>query len=118
MGDADEQAAEEQLEDAPEARPEEAGGVRPAVEAAAEPASAEGNELQLVPADRAGRGPDQIQRVRRSYREGEAQTPDPSDWTSFDISASLRGLRLPMRRVSAGSSASCIYAGGTQAATE
>lgn len=94
MGDADEQAAEEQLEDAPEARPEEAGGVRPAVEAAAEPASAEGNELQLVPADRAGRGPDQIQRVRRSYREGEAQTPDPSDWTSFDISASLRGLRL------------------------
>ena len=51
MGDADEQAAEEQPEDAPEARPEEAGGARPAEEAAAEPASAEGNELQLVPAD-------------------------------------------------------------------
>lgn len=108
MGDADEQAAEERLEEerAPGARPSapqssEASGARPAEAApdAADPPAA--GDLQIIPAgegasgaERRGRGPDQLQRVRRVFCEGEAQTPDPSDWSSFDISASLRGLRL------------------------
>ncbi|CAE7308690.1 RE2, partial [Symbiodinium pilosum] len=42
---------------------------------------------------RAGRGPDQQQRVRRTWGESETQTPDGSDWTSFDVQSSLRALR-------------------------
>ena len=82
LGDADEQQAEDQLQ-AP-GEPEHDSG--------------EAGELQIVPAEadapRVGRGPDALQRIRRTYKEGDTQTPDPSDWTSFDISASLRGLRL------------------------
>ena len=40
-----------------------------------------------------GRGPDQEPRVRRAFREAPTQTPQPSDWSSFDIQATLRGLR-------------------------
>ena len=40
-----------------------------------------------------GRGPDIVPRVRRTFREGEAQTPVADDWTSFDVSSALRGLR-------------------------
>ena len=39
---------------------------------------------------RQSRGPDTVARVRRIYREGEAQTPNPSDWSSFDVGSSLR----------------------------
>ena len=104
MGDADEQAVEDQLESEGTggARPS-SSGVRPA-EAAPEEAEPDATEdlqiipierdEEIIPAERAGRGPDQVARTRRTYREGEAQTPDPSDWTAFDISASLRGLRL------------------------
>ena len=108
MGDADEQEAESCLEAegaASAAEPGEPSGARPANEIAADapPDEAAAGDLQMVqadgagervPADRQGRGPDVVARVRRTYREGEVQTPDPSDWTSFDISASLRGLRL------------------------
>eukprot|EP00435_Cladocopium_sp_Y103_P057491 s245_g19.t2 len=111
MGDADEQTAEDRLEaegDARAAAPgEESSGARPAEDTGAEVPSdaapsdrdlqivpADGEAGALVPAERRGRGPDVLERIRRTYREGEAQTPDPSDWSSFDISASLRGLRL------------------------
>ena len=42
---------------------------------------------------RPGRGPDVAPRVRRTWDDTEAQTEAPSDWTSFDVQASLRGLR-------------------------
>ena len=103
LGDADEQEAEDRLEMGPDA-PSASGsaGDQPASAAAApgEPhhESGESGDLQIVPAEgaqeQAGRGPDVLQRIRRTYKEGDAQTPDPSDWTSFDISASLRGLRI------------------------
>ena len=41
----------------------------------------------------AGRGPDVAPRQRRTHREGGTQTPNASDWTSFDVQATLRGLR-------------------------
>ena len=95
LGDADEQQAERQLE-----TPGESGRDPGETGAPGEPEleSGESGDLQIVPAEeadhRTGRGPDVLQRIRRTYREGDTQTPDPSDWTSFDISASLRGLRL------------------------
>ena len=110
MGDADEQEAESRLEAEGAASPAEPGepsGAHPANEIAAgaptdeaaagdlQMVHADGAAGERVPADRQGRGPDVVARVRRTYREGEVQTPDPSDWrTSFDISASLRGLCL------------------------
>ena len=42
---------------------------------------------------RAHRGPDLEPRERRTWSEADVQTPSPSDWTSFDVQASLRGLR-------------------------
>ena len=42
----------------------------------------------------AGRGADLVPRVRRAWGESETQTPVPSDWTSFDVQASMRGLRM------------------------
>ena len=59
-------------------------GVGPAAEADIEAAG--------QPA-RAVRGPDVAPRVRRTFREEGAQTPDAPDWTSFDAQATLRGLR-------------------------
>ena len=43
---------------------------------------------------RVGHGPDREPRERRTWVEGETQTPIPSDWSSFDVQASLRGLRF------------------------
>ena len=46
------------------------------------PAAAEDGQpaegLELEPAERRGRGPDTVARVRRTYREGEAQTSNPA----------------------------------------
>ncbi|CAE7203568.1 RE1 [Symbiodinium sp. CCMP2592] len=42
---------------------------------------------------RPGRGPDVAPRVRRTWDDTEVQTEAPSDWSSFDVQASLRGLR-------------------------
>ena len=51
----------------------------------------EGDVSEAEPS--AGRGPDIAPRTRRSFREGAAQTPSNADWSSFDIQATLRGLR-------------------------
>ncbi|OLP83040.1 hypothetical protein AK812_SmicGene36245, partial [Symbiodinium microadriaticum] len=40
-----------------------------------------------------GRGPDIEPRNRRTWAEGEAQTPIPSDWSSFDVQSCFRALR-------------------------
>ena len=45
-------------------------------------------------APRAGRGPDLEQRIRRTFDEGETQTPVPNDWSSFDVGSSLRGIKF------------------------
>ena len=86
-------AAEQQAEDAlaPRANapssswrdpqpPDEDEAGRPAASPAGEPASS-------------GRGPDTVQRHRRSWQEAEAQSPVPSDWSTFDIQSTLRALR-------------------------
>ena len=53
-----------------------------------------------------GRGPDVAPRTRRTWTESNTQTPVPSDWSSFDVQASLRGLRFAdeagKRRICAG----------------
>ena len=89
LGVEDERDVEEQLDRAverpsPAEEPNPLEGVFDDEEqpAAAEPASAS-----------SGRGPDIVPRVRRTFREGEAQTPITDDWTSFDVSSALRGLR-------------------------
>ena len=50
-----------------------------------------GPEAEDAPA--AGRGPDVSARTRRTFRDQGEQTPSPSDWTSFDVQSTLRGLR-------------------------
>eukprot|EP00972_Heterocapsa_arctica_P087609 12917900-Heterocapsa_arctica.AAC.1 len=42
----------------------------------------------------AGRGPDRGQRERRTWADSGTTTTRPSDWTSFDVQSSLRGLRV------------------------
>ena len=39
------------------------------------------------------RGPDQEQRVRRTFADQASGTTVPSDWSKFDVSSSLRALR-------------------------
>ena len=41
-----------------------------------------------------GRGPDQQQRVRRTFQDQAAGPERPNDWTQFDISRVVRTLRL------------------------
>ena len=43
--------------------------------------------------DRPGRGPDLVERERRTYREAGVGDPHPSDWTRYDITHCLRALR-------------------------
>ena len=45
------------------------------------------------PAPRAGRGPDTIQRVRRTYADQGSGPVRLPDWTMFDIQISLKNLR-------------------------
>jgi hypothetical protein len=40
------------------------------------------------------RGPDLHQRERRSWADSGTTTVRPTDWTSFDVQSSLRGLRM------------------------
>ena len=54
----------------------------------AEPASSSSD-----PPVRRGRGPELEPRERRTWSEADVQTPSPSDWSSFDVQASMRGLR-------------------------
>eukprot|EP00439_Symbiodinium_sp_Y106_P057262 s2270_g8.t1 len=51
------------------------------------------NEQRDVGAGSAGRGPDAVPRVRRTYRDAEGQTEDVPDWSTFDVQATMRGLR-------------------------
>ena len=39
------------------------------------------------------RGPDTVQRVRRTYLDEQVGPPNPSDWVSFDVGNTLRALR-------------------------
>ena len=97
LGRADETRAEEMPDFEPPAPPREpespiadpaASGSAPAGEIVPHE---EGQDLQVA---RRGRGPDVEQRVRRTFKEGEAQTPNASDWSTFDVSTSLRGLKF------------------------
>ena len=73
---------------------------------------------EIIPAERAGRGPDQVARTRRTYREGEAQTPAPSDWTALTYLRVSEDCVSPMKPAKDVSSENCICDGGMQAATE
>ena len=46
----------------------------------------------------AGRGPDRQQRERRTFRDAGEGTEAPSDWSRFDISRSMRVLRVGNER--------------------
>ena len=43
--------------------------------------------------ERAVRGPDIVERERRTFREASVGAPRPNDWSRFDIASSLRNLK-------------------------
>ena len=84
------------IEESENAEPSSASGIRRPDAHAAPPVAADEpveDSRAREEGPRAGRGPDQSQRVRRTWSEADTQTPVPSDWTSFDVQSSIRGLR-------------------------
>ena len=70
-------------------------------------ASASGENRQVEPRERSGRGPDQDQRVRRVFRDQGDNPERPNDWTNFDIGRVVRlfrtnqpgAIRLSLRKL-------------------
>ena len=70
-------------------------------------ASSSGGNRQVEARERAGRGPDQDQRVRRVFRDQGDNPERPSDWTNFDIGRVVRlfrtdqpgAIRLSLRKL-------------------
>ena len=52
-----------------------------------------GNHYQVVRHPHEARGPDTVQRVRRTYQDEQVGPPNPSDSVSFDVGNTLRALR-------------------------
>ena len=53
----------------------------------------ESSPAQESSPERAVRGPDTVDRVRRTFREASVGAPQPNDWSRFDIASSLRNLK-------------------------
>ena len=76
-------------------------------EAEAEPTGEGGIAEPGDAAPRRGRGPDQHQRVRRTYRDAGENPERPDDWTNFDIGRVVRlfrtdrigSIRLSLRKL-------------------
>ena len=70
-------------------------------------ASSSGENRPVEPRERAGRGPDQEQRVRRVFRDQGDNPERPGDWTNFDIGRVVRlfrtdqpgAIRLSLRKL-------------------
>ena len=56
-------------------------------------ASSSGGDRSLSGDQSPSRGPDTVQRVRRTYQDEQVGPPNPSDWVSFDVGNALRALR-------------------------
>ena len=56
-------------------------------------ASSSGGALPLSGGQPSSRGPDTVQRVRRTYQDEQVGPPNPSDWVPFDVGNTLRALR-------------------------
>ena len=91
---------------APEAAPT-GGGAGSGHQAYDEPPEEGENAEPGEAAPRQGRGPDQQQRVRRTYRDVGANPERPDDWTNFDIGRVVRlfrtdkigAIRLSLRKL-------------------
>ena len=56
-------------------------------------ASSSGGVLPLSGGQSSSRGPDTVQRARRTYQDEQVGPPTPSDWVSLDVGNTLRALR-------------------------
>ena len=56
-------------------------------------ASSSGGDGSLSGDQSSSRGPDTVQRVRRTYQDEQVGLPNPSDWVSFAVGNTLRALR-------------------------
>ena len=62
-------------------------------------ASSSGDRQPLSGGASSFRGPDTVQRVRRTYQDEQVGPPNPSDWVSFDVGNTMRALRNNGRTV-------------------
>lgn len=53
-----------------------------------------GSSSSSSTAARPGRGPDTVERVRRTYADSAAGPENNADWTTFDVQRSLKALRV------------------------